>query len=129
MVAGRQGVEIIGLKEVLADLQHLDRLTKRDIKDTHKAAAEPVKREAMTLVPKRSGTLAATLRTAGVATGGRVRAGLGRVPHAGPIHFGWPARNIAPQPFLYDALDARQRQVVDVYEERINDMIRRADLD
>lgn len=125
----RQHVEVVGLDDVIRDLKQLDRVTKSEIKDVHKAAAEPVKREAMTLVPKRSGALASTLRTAGLQSGGRVRAGLGRVPYAGPIHFGWPARNIRPQPFLYDALDDRRRQVVDVYEVRVNEWIRRADLD
>lgn len=125
----RRNVEVVGLDDVIRDLRRFDNLTKQDIKGAHKDAAEPVKREALQLVPKRSGKLAGTLRTAGLASGGRVRAGLGRVPYAGPIHFGWPSRNIRPQPFLFDALDARRTQVVDVYERRVGEWLRRSDLD
>ena len=42
-------------------------------------------------------------------------AGRKAVPYAGPIHFGWPARNIEPQPFLYDALDDKADEVAHLY--------------
>ena len=45
---------------------------------------------------------------AGIQAGGR-----GLEPYAGPIHFGWRARNIEPQPFLYDALDDRRGEIVE----------------
>jgi len=37
-----------------------------------------------------------------------VQAGRASVPYAGPIHWGWPARNIEPQPFLTDAAVATE---------------------
>jgi len=117
----------------------LDLAAKTQIRDAHKNAAEPVLEEALRLVPRRSGKLAGSLRAAGTLSGGRVSAGLARVPYAGPIHFGWPTRPnrskgwrggpIRPNPFLYDALDARRQQVLDVYETRVNEWIRRAGLD
>jgi hypothetical protein len=92
-------------------------------------AAEVVKQKADGLVPRRTGKLARSVRAAASQKSARVRAGYQRVPYAGPIHFGWPARGIRPNPFLYDALDARRGQVVEVYERGIDRLIRDYDLD
>ena len=75
------------------------------------------------LAPVRSGRMAASIRAAAVRTGGRVRVGNSSVPYAGPIHFGWPARRIKPQPFVYEALDPRRDEVAEVYAKRLNELI------
>jgi hypothetical protein len=80
-------------------------------------------------VPRRSGLLESSIRSSGQASGGVVRSGSVGVPYAGPIHFGWPGHNIEPQPYLYDALDDRASQVVDVYEQRVNGLIKTYGLD
>jgi hypothetical protein len=106
--------------------QGIDRDAARgDMKAAHLQAAEIVKSKAVQLVPTRSGRLQQTIRAAGAQRSGRVRAGFSRVPYAGPIHFGWPQRNIAPQPFLYDALDARRFEVRDAYERNIEQIKRK----
>jgi len=66
-------------------------------------------------LPRRSGRLAASIRAQGTQRAGRVAAGKKSVPYAGPIHWGWPARNIKPQPFLTDALASKQETVVEIY--------------
>ena len=76
-------------------------------------------------IPVRSGRLTGTLRTTGTMRGGVVRMGRKAVPYAGPIHFGWPNRPapargwrggpIAPNPFLYEAMDKRVGDVMDTY--------------
>ena len=48
-------------------------------------------------------------------TGVSVLAGRSRVPYAGVIHFGWPAHNIEPQPFLYEALEDKREDVATLY--------------
>ena len=58
-----------------------------------------------------------------------VRAGRAAVPYAGVIHFGWAAHSIAPQPFLYDAADARADEVLAKFHEDINKQARSAGLD
>jgi hypothetical protein len=98
------------------------------MKQIHKETGELVGREAAKLVPVRSGLLQATIRASGQAAGAVVRAGFARVPYAGPIHFGWPARGISPSPFLYDALDARRGEVIQMYEDRVADLIKKHDL-
>lgn len=99
-----------------------------DLKEIHAAAATLVKEQALYLVPRRSGLLASTVRSSGQVSAGVVRSGRAGVPYAGPIHFGWPARNIAPQPFLYDALDERRDEVFEMYEQRVGELVRRSGL-
>lgn len=81
-------------------------------------AAGDVHRRAARLVPVRSGRLASTLRGSATPRTGTVRAGSKRVPYAGVIHFGWPRRNISPQPFLTDAL--AQTDVIGIFERHID---------
>jgi HK97 gp10 family phage protein len=100
-----------------------------DLKEAHTDAAKLVENEARPNVPVRSGALQGSLRSSGTKTRGVVRVGFARVPYAGVVHFGWPARNIAPQPFIYDALDHRRADVIDVYHDRVNEISRRAGLD
>lgn len=129
-----RAVRIEGLKEVRSAIRaisdEMDRNgAKAELRVMNLHAAEVVKQKADSLVPRRSGQLAKTVRAAGTQKSARVRAGYQRVPYAGPIHFGWPARGIRPQPFLYDALDSRRTQVVEVYERGIDRLIRDYRLD
>jgi hypothetical protein len=94
-----------------------------DLKNAHAVGAKIVERRASQLVPRVSGTLAGTLRSSGQAAGGVVRAGRASVPYAGVQHFGWAAHNIRPQPFLYDALDSRRQEVLDVYDKQVRSLI------
>ena len=116
--------EILGLREVQRDLNKLGDDTKNEMKDTHKEAAEVVVMGAKRLVPFRTGALAESIRALATKSSGRVRAGSASVPYAGPIHFGWPARAITPNPFIYDAIDARRDDIRELYEERIDELIR-----
>lgn len=120
--------DILGLREVQRDLRKLGDDTKTELKDTHKAAAEIVVLGAKRLVPYRTGRLADSIRALATNTSGKVRAGSASVPYAGPIHFGWPARRIAPQPFIYDAMDARVDEIRGLYDQRIEELIRKYDL-
>lgn len=114
---------IEGLREVQKALSDLSGDLKNEMKSTHLKAAEIVVDGAKRIAPVRTGRLAASIRAAAVRTGGRVRVGSSAVPYAGPIHFGWPARRIKPQPFVYDALDPRRAEVANVYADRINHLI------
>jgi hypothetical protein len=100
----------------------------RNLKDAHKAAAEVVAKDAERQAPRRSGRLAGSIRAAGQARQGVVRAGFARIPYANVIHFGWAGHNIEPQPFLYDALDRRTSEVLDTYETQVNNLLRSNDL-
>ncbi len=115
--------EIEGLREVQKALRDLSDDLKDSMKETHRKAAEIVANDAKRIAPVRTGQLAASIRAGAVRTGGRVRIGSGGVPYAGPIHFGWPARRITPQPFVYEALDPRRADVAAIYADRLNQLI------
>jgi HK97 gp10 family phage protein len=126
---GGGALQIEGLRETLRDLKELSKDARDDMKETHRRAGEIVAAAAKPLAPVRTGALSKTIVSSPTQRQGRVRIGRGEsVPYAGPIHFGWPARRIKPQPFIYEALDARREQVLQTYEHRINDLIARHNL-
>jgi hypothetical protein len=123
-VAGRQ-VSVEGARELRKALKTVGDEAKAGLKDVNLEVAEIVARAAVTKVPSRSGALRETVRAAGAQTRASVKAGFKKVPYAGVIHFGWPARGILPRPFLYDALDARRDEVMDAYTDGMADLIKK----
>lgn len=81
-----------------------------DLKDAHAAVAAFVASRSKSASPRRSGRLAGSVRGNRAKASAAVKAGGASVPYAGPIHFGWPARNISPQPFLVDTAHATEAQ-------------------
>lgn len=96
-----------------------------DLKSAHAEAANIAAEASASLAPKRTGTLAQTIRGAGTKTAGVLRAGYASVPYAGPIHWGWPARNISPQPFLSDGATSSQGRWLPVYRDAVDDAVRK----
>jgi hypothetical protein len=126
-------VRIQGARELRRNINRMQdavdtQAAKADMKAAHLQGAAIVRDVAVTLVPIQLGRLRDTIRASGTIKSGRVRAGFVRVPYAGPIHFGWPARGIKPQPFLYDALDRRRSEVMANYERSIADIVKKYDL-
>lgn len=113
-------IRIEGLDELLRTLRRADSDLLKSLAEDHKASAEIVAYEAQTRVPVLWGLLLETIRPGGTQRYGVVRAGKSAVPYAGPIHFGWPARNIAPNTFLYDAADARVDEVTDRFAQSLS---------
>ena len=118
-------LRLIGYRELKRDLRRMGDEAVADLKRVNKEAADMVADTARPEIPVRSGRLKGTLRTTGTMRGGVVRMGRKAVPYAGPIHFGWPNRPapargwrggpIAPNPFLYEAMDKRVGDVMDTY--------------
>lgn len=117
----KPSIELIGGDELRRALRKFDDGL-RDLRKVNEDAAEVVAERARSNAPRRSGRLASSIRAKATNTTGLVEAGVG-LAYGGVIHFGWPAHNISPQPFLYDALDERTQQVVEVYEQRVDDLI------
>jgi len=116
-----------GVKELRRELRKMGD-DMQDLKELNLDVATLVSTRAKDIVPRRTGNLADTIRPSGTKTAGRVRAGFNRVPYAGVIHFGWPARRIEPQPFLYDALDQRRSEVLETYFKGVKKIQRKAGL-
>ena len=121
----RPQLELVGYRQLKKELRQLGDEAVASLKQTNKEAADLVADTARPDIPVRSGRLKGTLRTTGTMRGGVVRMGRKAVPYAGPVHFGWPNRPnqakgwrggpIAPNPFLYEAMDERVQDVMDLY--------------
>lgn len=96
-----------------------------DIKDAYRNVGNIVAPAAKTKAPKRTGRLAGSVRTSGTTTAATVRVGYASVPYAGPIHYGWPARNIEPQPFVIDAGRATESRWVAAFQAGIDKLLSR----
>lgn len=155
MGRAKPGVRVVGLRKFQKELRGLGDDAVGDLKKIHAITARMVEQAAKPKVPVSSGTssvisgtpywstgrsrnsgaLKGTLRSSGTNRGGFVRAGKKLVPWAGPIHFGWPNRPnqakgwrggpIAPNPFMYDALDERRNEVADAFARYIDDIRRK----
>ncbi len=123
------GIEVHGARELRRALKNLPKEYRRELATIHKKAVKPVVDTAKQIAPRRSGRLAGSIRALGSQTMGQAAVGKKAVPYAGVIHYGWPARNIAAQPFLEDALDRRQNDVLVIWvknQDRLIDKVWRA---
>lgn len=78
----------------------------QELKEVNRRAADIAKPEAVARAPRgKTGRLA-----------GSIRAGRKTVPYAGPINYGWPARNIRPRTFVNDAVASTESQWAKEYE-------------
>lgn len=116
-------IKVEGLKELQAGLKHLDGAMAKELNKVAKASADVVAVEARGLAPVRSGKLAASIKSSGTAKGGFVKSG-GLAYHR-VIHFGWPAHNIKPTKFLYDARDSRYDEVVAKFEHEVAALVKK----
>jgi hypothetical protein len=135
-------VKIEGLSAVQRDLRRMESdldLVKGEFLETNRKVAEVVIEGSKKYVPVLSGALAQSIRDASTKKSAKIRVGSsgrgrgkasygGVVEYAGPIHFGWPARYIKPQPFIYEATDQRKSEVSKLYAERITQIRNKYDL-
>ena len=123
-MASGMRVEVEGITSLARTLRTAGNEGARDfLMAANKEAARAVENAARPLVPRRKGTLAGTLRSAGNAKGGVVLVGRAKAPYAGPIHFGWFKRGIRPQPFLFEALDRKAGEIEDIYQRRLDELL------
>jgi hypothetical protein len=90
-----------------------------DLKDVNARTAAKVAAVAVPRVPRRTGTLAATVRPAGTKTAAIVRAGKASVPYGPIIEFGWPDHNIAAQPYIVSTAHDTEPEWTTFYEQEI----------
>lgn len=119
-------VRVEGLDELRRELRRVKDSELNDaMKQIHQDLAREVIQRAQPNVPVKSGALRASLRGAGTVRDAIGRVGKASVPYAAPIHWGWKARNIEPRPFLTDAAEALERDIVDRYDRQVADMLDR----
>jgi hypothetical protein len=119
-----ESVRVEGARELSASARHAaDELA--DMSKAHGQAGDYVAQLARGMAPARSGRLRSTIRAERAEALASVTAGGAGVPYAGPIHFGWAARNIAAQPFLTDALAQAESSVVNIYGDEVDHIVAR----
>lgn len=81
--------------------------------------AEKLSRWAQGEAPVRTGRLAASI---GAGWGGEVASVNVNVAYAGPIHYGWAAHGISPNPFVTRALAAHRSEAVQTLDGGLQDV-------
>lgn len=127
-------VEFVGLNKLVRDLRALDVELVAEVKTLNLEAAKIVAALAQKEAPvgtgaegdRHPGLLKKTIRAGATARGGFVKAGGGKVVYAGAIHFGWEARNIAADQFLYRGLELGRAEVMHVFSNGIAAVVDRA---
>lgn len=119
-------VEIDGVRDIVRAIRKIEDGA-GDLKHVHGEAASNI--AGSVNPPVRTGRLAASVRSSGQAGAGVIRAGKAAVPYAGPIHWGWPRRNIKANPFLVTAAERKTPQTIDIYEDGIQALIKKHQLD
>lgn len=122
-------IEVSGLQASLRALSRAGTAA-TDMKDLMHSTGEIIAEEARSRVPEgETGKLKASIRAGRGKTKATIRAGsLRRVPYAGVIHYGYPARNIEASPYIVDALRAKQREALTHFEAGIRDLLRKEGL-
>lgn len=129
-MARDSGVRVEGLRETVRRLESLG-VDVADLKDAFGAISREVVTEAATLanaLEDATGALAGTIRAARTKNKAVVRAGSARIPYAGVINYGWPARGIGPSAFLTGPADDDPAGKVAHLERNLEALIRRHDL-
>lgn len=114
-MAKRPLIQIEGARELRKQLRAAgDNL--EDLKAANQRAADIAASEARRRAPKLTGALAGDIRTSGTKTAGIIRAGRKKIPYAGPIHWGWPARGIEARPYITEGAQQTESIWVPIYE-------------
>lgn len=116
--------EVRGVKELRKTMKQAGE-DLNDMKDVHQAAGNLVAGVAQGLAPSVSGALAGSIRASRLAGGISVKVGSAGIPYAGPIHWGWPSRNIRESLFLTNAAMQTETQWVEMYYEGMERIIDR----
>lgn len=112
-------IKILGLKELQRSLKNFQKDVKNAPRQINAEAARLVRDTARQIVPRRSGRLARSITPGASGTKSYVKTSLIYGP---VIHFGWPRHHISPSPFLYNALDQRHDDIVDLYNKRLEEL-------
>lgn len=121
-MTGKPTIQVEGLNKVVRQLGKLGPDVKDELKSSNREMAEKLVGPVKSKAPVRTGDMRNSVRAGATQRSGVVRAGKKKVPYVGPIHFGWPARRIAPNPFMWEVLDSRRGQIEREYLDRITDI-------
>lgn len=90
-----------------------------ELREVNAQAARVALPAVRSLVPRRSGTLAGSVRTGATKRAGVIRAGRKSVPYAGVINYGWPKRHITGRMFANNGVAQTEPAWTKLYEDFI----------
>lgn len=126
MAATRDTVRVIGGAQLRRTLRRAGQdLTDLKAANAKAAAFVAALAKASPSAPRRTGRLVGSVRGNRAAGRARIMAGGAAVPYAGPIHWGWPSRNIEAQPFIAAAAEESQPQWLGIYQSEVDDIVDR----
>lgn len=112
-------VEVEGVDKLVKEMKAAG-LDLRDLSKAGRVAAKVVLAEGRARAPRRSGTLARSMRVRVSRTKAGVIGGNNAVLYAGPIHWGWPDRRIRENQFLSRAAVTTQHQWLPEYIDAVD---------
>lgn len=118
-------LRVQGLNRFLRDLKRAGGREGMSVamRAAHQRIAALVIPGARARAPKLTGRLAGSLVPSKTTASAKVRSPAG-VRYANPIHWGWRARNIPRRPFIVDARDAMEGQIMAAYGKEIDGLIK-----
>jgi hypothetical protein len=120
-------VNVDGLKKLVRDLEKAG-VQVADLKVAFGSIAAEARSLAAGFAPRRSGRLAASIRSSTAKNYATVTAGGARAPYAGPINYGWPRRNITGSGFMQKADAAIRPRVLQDLVTAVDRLLREANL-
>lgn len=112
-------VEVEGAKQLRRAMKRAG-IDAAELKPVHQSVGRTVEQAGASLAPVRTGRLRASMRSSGTKTAAIVRAGGAKVPYAGPVHWGWPARGIGANPWISEAAQRTEPQWTRFYEAEVD---------
>jgi hypothetical protein len=120
-------ISIQGVKEVTDSLDKLARDLKSNI-ELNKELSTTLSQKASAMAPKLTGALASSVIGNPSAEKAQILAGSAAVPYAGVQEYGWPEKNIRPQPYLNPAVRDNMGYIVEKYNDSIQAAIKKYNL-
>lgn len=125
-MASQPVVRVVGARELRAAMRRAGH-DLADLKDVNADVAQLASRQARTDAPRLTGRLAGTVRPGATQSAAILRAGGRSVPYAAVIHWGWPARHIAPHPFLVQAAEETEPSWLALYRRAVDELLARVE--
>ena len=115
-----------GLRETIRSLERFG-VEASDLKNTFNKVGNLVVNHARPRTPTATGALAASIRASKTKNKAIVRAGGGRAKYAPYVHYG--TKYMEPRPFLWDAVNEKRPEAIQLMETELNQLIRALGLD
>jgi carbon monoxide dehydrogenase subunit G len=117
-------IKINGLREVVRSLNQYAGAVD-DMKEANSKISAKVAQDAVSISPKKSGDLARSIKGNRAKEKVQIKAGGTRVPYAGVIEYGWPARNIEAEPYLRRAAYNNIKYTIEQYDANLESLKRK----